>query len=342
MNQIAKKVLISLLFLTFLNLSFYGLKLIFFQKSNFWTSLILFLVALFFSLTFLSFLSLAFLRPLIYNQKEMKDSFLRFVVYFFGLLSIFLWFGINGYILLSSVFFLVFLFLGDIFIKREEKLFVKFHFKRILKTAQNTLLTGIAILIAFLAFLSPKFIGGKIELPRSFYDDIFPRLEKTYSSQIPGFSGEMTIDEFLLLQGFNQGIFKGTPLGDIKPPRTYQELQEIFNNIQLSPAKDMFQQVLQQGRSQFSKTAGIELKGDEKMKDVVYQIISYQISLSLRPYRQIGIAGLIFFFFILSRGLIGIVGLFYPPVAWLLFEIFRKIKFFRIEKETIEREKIII
>lgn len=342
MQKIIKQILVGLLFLVFLNLSFYSLKVIFFQKGFSLAFLVLFLVSLLFSLAFLVFLNLSFPKKIIQQEKEIKDSALRFVFYALGALSVFLWFGFTAYIVIAFAVFLISFLLSDFYQRRESATFLKFSFRKTSKIAQSFLFTALTLLIAFLVFLSPKIIGGKLELPRPVFDAVFPQLEKIYSSQIPGFSGEMTVDEYLLLQGLTEGAFKGTPLESVQIPKDLQGLENLLVSIQTGPLGASFQQALQQGRSQLSKAFGVEIKGDEKMKDVLYQMISNQFSSNIQKYKQLGTVILILVLFFFIRGIFGIIGILYFPLALLIFKIFKATGFFKTEKETVEREKITI
>jgi hypothetical protein len=272
----------------------------------------------------------------------MRDSFLKYVVYAIGALFILLWFKLSVYTLIAVGILLILFVLADISIKREEKSFYKFRFEKIFRSVEGLIFSGFAVLIAFLVFLSPRIAGGSLNLPRSLYDSIFPRIEKIYANQMPGFSGDMTVDEYLLLSGIRGGSFKGTPLENLEKPKTYEELKQIFNSIQSGPLAAAFQEALKQGRDQFSKAINIEVKGEDKMKDVLYNMISSQISSSLERYKQISIVALIFILFLLIRTIISLFGLVYAPLAFLIFKIFQKAKFFKLEEETVQREKITI
>ena len=200
MSAIKKQILISLLFVLFLNLNFLGLYLIFYSQSiTFLGSFIYTLILLCLLNAFFVFFVLSFLEPIVYKERKIKESLIRFLIIFIGSFPIFFWFGFNIYSALAFFFFLLFLMLTSRAINKEKGSSLKFRFGRIFKSSKWIFLTGFAILIAFVAFLSPKILGGKIQLPRSLYDAVFPDIEERLASQYPGFSGEMTVNEFVLL-----------------------------------------------------------------------------------------------------------------------------------------------
>ncbi len=342
MKKILKQLGVSLLFLLFLNVIFYILKSFFFYGFNFYNFLVYFFVGLFSFMVFFVFVVLSFLYPFVDDNKRIKDPSLRHILYLVGAAFVFLWFGFNIYILVVFIALFLFLLISDFSVVREEKSFFRFKFEKLFARAQINIFSAFAVLIAILIFLSPKISNGEINFPIIIYNNIFPKLEAIYQKQIPGFSGEMSVDEYLFLSAINGESFKGTPLQDITKPKDYEDLKQTFNDIKTGPLAEAFQQSLAQGREQFSKTINFQVVGDEKMKDVFYKLISKQISDNFSKYKELGIFFSIFIFFLITRGIISLVGIIYMPLALLVFKIFQATGFFKLEEEEVKRQKIVI
>jgi len=348
MNPILKQVLFSVLFLLFLSLSFLGLYLIFYSTTiTFLSSLIFFLIILCFSNTFFVFLALSFLQITTYKTKEIKGGFLAFLVVFLGSFSIFFWFGFNIYSFLAFILFLVLLFSSYHLIKREQSKYLKFDFSRVFKISKWTFLTGFAVLIAFVAFLSPKLLGGKIQLPRSLYDAAFPKIEQQLISQYPGFSGEMTVDEFILLVSFKNPP-KNFPIKKTEI-KTYSDFKNVSEKFEKKINKKELDKLLKENRKELLNSFGVDqaeikIKGNEKVSDVLYKISSNWLEAKSKIYQYVAgiIAGLILFLFLMARLVLSIAGFFYLPIAWFFFKFLRKINFFKIDIEKVEKEKITI
>jgi hypothetical protein len=232
-------------------------------------------------------------------------------------------------------------FTADKAIRKSANIFIKFNFTNSFKVAKGSLLTGFAMLIAILIFLSPKIIGGKIQVPRSLFEKLVPVAENLYKTQSPGFSSDMTVDEFIFLEALSGNNFPGAKDLEIK---NYDDLKETIRLVKQRVNQQVINKSLNQPKQDLSRMSGKRLKGSEKMKDVIYDTISRQLSLSLKSYQNIvGVTiGLVLFFFLILKGILSIVGLIYLPVAWIFFTIFRRNNFFKIETVSVNQEKLII
>jgi len=350
MDRSLKQILISVLLLTTGGVNFYSLKaLIFFKNIDFLPFFIIFLISLLFFTPFLIFLFLAL------QGKE------KIFIYFLlsGLLFLFLYSSVPSemflYFAVGILSFLLFLFISDNTIKKEEEILLRFEFARIFQKGIGRFFTGFALVIGILIFLSPKVTGGNLTLPPSLFDAVWPGVEKILSSYMPGFSGEMTVDEYILFQTF--GVQK-----EIKDQIQYEKEQvlpfpkekmeielekELEKQLQEKIEKDRertIDQILQQTRDRLRKQLGIEkeIKGDEKMKDVFYELITEKISKCTQQYPQIGSWGPILAFFLIAKTTLMLFSYFCLAFGWLMFKIFIAIKFFRIEKIKKEKEVIAI
>lgn len=350
MNPPSKQILFSVLFLIFLSLSFLALYLIFYSATTtFLSSLIFFLIVLCLLNAILFFFSLSFLKPFVCYNRKIKEDFIVFAIIFLGSFSVFLWFGFNIYSLLSFILFLALLFLSYHSIKKEQSKYLKFSFHKVFKSCKWFFLNGFAILIAFVAFLSPKILGGKIELPRSLYDVFFSDIEERLASQYPGFSGEMTVDEFILLLSLQNPPKDSLIKKEEEEIKTYSDFKKFSKNLEKKVDKKEMDELLAQGRKELLKTFGfnktkIKIEGDEKMSDFFYKISYNWLETKVKIYQYLVgvVAGLILFFFFSARLVLFIAGIFFLPLAWSLFKILRKINFFKVEIEKVNREKITI
>jgi hypothetical protein len=300
-NRIAKQILISILFLGFGCLNFYFLKTLLFEEGEILVYFISFLLSLLF------FAPCFVLLVLTFGKQKWQ-----YLLYFLISLSIFLFFSFNVYTAVSAVALFLFFFAAARAVKEEKDSLLKFKFSRITRKGFGAFFTGLAILIAVLLFLSPKIIGGELTLPRSLFDAAWPMIENIFSQQMPGFSGEITVDGYIFLQVPDEQKAKIT------------------------------EEMLQEQREQFSEMVGYQLKGDEKLKDVFYEIFSSQISRVIEPYQQIGSWGLIFIFFLTIRMVLMFFSYICLPIAWLIFILFKKTKFFEIKTEKVDKEVLTI
>lgn len=349
MDSFPKQVLLSLLFILFLNLSFFGLRLVFFQNGSILGYSVLFLVFLLFCLIFFVFWVLSFLPVNFAQERKIIFRLVKFLIPALCSFSIFIWFGLNVYTAIAALIFLLFILLSASTIEKKESLGLKFDFSQVFRATKWTFLTAFAALIAFVAFLSPKLLGGRIELPRSLYDAVYPKIEERLILQYPGFSGEMTLDEFILLLAF-QNPSKDFPLKNPQEKiKNYSDFKILSKQFESKVGKKETGKLLKESRKEFLKTFGIDAKktkisGDEKMKDVFYKISSSWFDARAKFYQYIVgiIAGLIIFFFFIARFTLSLVSIFYLPIAWIFFKVLRKINFFKIDIEKVDREKITI
>jgi len=154
----------------------------------------------------------------------------------------------------------------------------------------------------------------------------------------------MTVDEFLI-KDFEKNLSKSSIL------KEKREVEFPFvGTIEIELGKEIMEKLkkdyLKDGHKKFSEFSGKKIKGNEKMKDVIYWILNYQIVKNFEKKGKeekekkelLGSVSLIFLSFIVIRGFFSLLCLLYLPLAWVLFEFLKKIKFLRIKKEKTEKE----
>lgn len=353
-KKLLKQIILAFWFILFLELSFWYLKTLLFQEAEVQVYLISFLIFFLFSIIFSVFLAL--------SRTSLK---IQVPIYLLVIGSILFWFGTSGYVIAGGLIFTVFLFFSQKNSQEEGKNLLKFQFLRISREGYSTFLTGAAILLAILLFMSPKIFGGEMILPRSLFDLAWPVLESAYSAQFPGFSGKMTVDQFIILQtsGNIEEIlekymqpqtedrssapslpFIGDPIEIEYKKALEKELQK-----QLEEAKtDISEEMLREAREDFSESLQLDrkLKGDEKLKDLFYEVANNLIVRSLRSGEMaspiVGTTGIIFAFFLLIKTIFILFNYLLLPISWLCFKALLKTRFFKIKTVQVKKEELVL
>ena len=343
------------------------------KKVLFKKTLIFFSFFLFFFLTFF-----LLYQGLFFEKKPFP--FFKFLIFLFGLLfsSLLLSVGFRKrwsffFLFLGTlIFFLIFLpktskinylifgflafFLSGVLALSQketfEKIFLKIPFFYFSSRVFSWFLLGFSVFLAILIFLSPKGLEGKIHFPKRFFDYLWPSIERKlgeflFPKEKETKLGEMTVDEFLI-KNFEKNLPKSSVLKEKKVEFPFA------GTIEIELGKEMIEKLkkdyLRDGRKKFSELSGKEIKGNEKMKDVIYWILNYQIVKNFEKKGKeeknkkelLGSVSIIFLSFVLIRGFFSLLCLLYLPLAWIFFEFLKKIKFLKIKKEKTEKEIIVL
>jgi hypothetical protein len=346
-----KRLIILIFWFLILNIAFLSLYLIFYCKSfDFQTAIYIFLLTFF--LLFFLFVSLkiCFLEEQFFFQRKIAPDLIIFLTLFLSLFFIFFWFGFNFYSFLGFVLSLITLFEASRIIEKLMNRSLKFSFWQILSGTRMFFLSGFAILIAFVAFLSPKILGGKMFLPRSVYDFIFPKLEDKIASFYPGFSGEMSLNEFAFLMVVKNPP-ENFPINNVKNKvKSYNDLKNVLSEVEAKLGKEKMKEFLNSARVQLLRSFGFkddeikEIDGNQKVKEFFYVGVSKWLEKSSRAYKFLAgaIFGILIFFFFIVRFILLIISIVYLPLWVFLFEYLKKIGFFNIKVEKVDKEIITI
>jgi len=305
---------------------------------------------------FTVFLSCFFLFSLLVESKNFVIPTL-----FLCSFSFFLFFSSNYVYGLGAIIFFLFLFLAHQIMTRERRDRISLPLRRIWVRGLPLAVVALALAISLVYYFNPllKITQEKIEIPSQWIGFFLRPLEGMISRSLPFYSSEMTVDE--LLSG--QLIMEG---GSINEQMLSPQLLEKIDNLDLSQQLEgqmdfspsnmdaLFQQpeirellqeeLTRQGaansaalagqREEFAQSLGIELRGDEKMAEVVSKIINARLSQFIGPYAKeisIGIAVALFFFL----RLIGIfVGWLAMSIGGLIFWLLKVGKVVRVAQQT--------
>ncbi|MFH0987594.1 MAG: hypothetical protein V1841_01735 [Patescibacteria group bacterium] len=343
-KKFLKSLFLSVFSLVFLNLGFFYLKSSLLQEGKLLAPFIIFLV-------FLS-LGLMFFLFLILGKPSLKMQ-IPLALLAFG--SVIFWFGASIYVITAGALIFVFLLITQISIKRDAGNFLKINFSFLSKKGYGILLTGISILVAALLFVSPKILDGKINLPRPLFDTYWPQTEKIFASQYPGFSGDMTVDQFIMLQISGENVqemleqyFKtkspeqsSAPLlpfqGEIEI-EFYRELQGQLDELKEQVSPD----IVIEGRRGLAEAFKInrELKGSEKMKNILYESVTKIVAQSVKSLGKFADVWLVVILFLIIKSIFALLVYLMVPLSFIIFKFLTAVKFFIIKTVKVDKEEI--
>jgi len=247
-------------------------------------------------------------------------------IFFLAAFLIFLFFEINWYTISGAIIFFLILLWSQKRIIKEKNNYLKFDFWHQNRACLKTFNQAFAILIAILLFLSPKILGGKLTIPLPLFDISWPFIEQVLTQQYQGLPedkklGEMSVDEFIFIN-----------------------LSSRLQDGEMLPREDMenlvSQEEIEYFRQDFARSLQIEreIGGDELIKDLIYEKISYQIDKFISNFEIYGSIGVISAFYLIVRVIFILLTFLFVAFGFLGFKILKKLNFFKIEKEKIERE----
>jgi len=271
-------------------------------------------------------------------------------------------FVFNGWHFLPVVLSLLLACLAMARIKNDLKLNVKIDLWKIVRRGKLLLIIALSIVITSQYYFSVKNFGASALIPQLKPGDITNNLTTKIISTInPGIKiGEdenMTVDQFILQSQKmsdqkNAGISADREIdkivaekfGDTVSPSRLDEIKkEYAENMEEPDGRNM---ILEEGRKQLSKIVGKELIGQEKISEVLSEMINNRITDFLgvnmdspkeTPLIPIVLA-IIIFLTVIS------LGTFLSPLWMLLsalfFTILAKTKIIQIKKVPVEMEVI--
>ncbi len=302
------------------------------------------------------------------------------VLFTFGavLLGVFFLFGLTslGSIapMLAGVLILVlvFLFLSWRGLLREREGRIRFELGRLLRRFLPAFFTANIILISFLSFFSPSIASSfeEIIIPRPVFTISLKSIEPVIKSQIPAFSFDMPIDDFLVTVSlFNtlSGKKEKTPSKGVLPPVISPDLltqiqkggfdpgainfQSFLGNTELlrllegeaqQQLKTMSRADIEKMHQDFGKSFGVTITSNQTLGDVFYAIAVAQLNRLNKEHSSalpLTVAVTLFFmlktlsFFFMWTVLLG---------AAFIFKILRNMKFVVIEELDIKKEVLVV
>lgn len=242
-------------------------------------------------------------------------------------------FGQNIYFLGSSVIFFLTLIWSRSKIQQEKIQQIKFHFSKVISRGLPIFLTGFSLVLAVSFAFSPQFSTSALEIPKTLFDITFNLSEKFLALQFPGFHKEITIDEFLIvgLSSQIEQMIGASGFTDVSKEMIEQQLK----NLQVK-------KLLKEQKEKYSAALGIEIKGNEKLKDTAYQAINERMPLLIKPYQNYLPPILIFIGFTIIKPLTIPLMWLTLIMGWIILKILLVFRFCKISKEMVEKEIIIL
>lgn len=245
-------------------------------------------------------------------------------------------------------------------IKNSAKNSIKIEFHSAVTRGASSLITCFAVLFAFAAYFHP-FNISELQISPKMFSFANSVLTPIMQSQFPFYEKDMILDDLIALMIASSG---GVDLKSVKLPKEAQTLifsklselgsldaqsvmqdpeiqKSIFPELVASVKKNQKNEIAKQ-RAEFSKRFGVELKGDEKLDELMAKIINSYIAKYAVSYEKfipeatavatfLGIKSLGFF---LNR--------FSVLFAWILYRILRSVGVIRMEEVDIKKEKLLI
>ena len=263
----------------------------------------------------------------------------------------------NSWHFLPIVFSLLLVFIAVIRIRSDLKLNIKIDLWKTVRRGKLLLIIALAIVITSQYYFSVKDFGASALIPQLKPSDITNGLTTKIISMVNpeikiGENENMTVDQFILqsqkksIDGENANIDEmiDDRLGEeISPAQKDEIRKEALKNIDSLDSKSM---ILEESRRQLSEIAGRELTGEEKISEVISEMINSKITNFMgvsmdspkeAPLILIALA-IIIFLTVISTGIF--LSPLWMLLAALIFTILAKTKMVRIKKVPVEMEVI--
>jgi len=254
----------------------------------------------------------------------------------------------------------------------ERKNSIKFHSGKVMAKAVPTFMIIFAILFSATFYFNFPLMdkGGNINLEGKHLEKLEKPFADFINRYIPIFYLDMTADEFVLISAylhlpFTQGEEELPPIiGDDKIPaeiaqylhdqgiydidaanifevlRRDKQFRDIFISKLPPLVEDVSPYILTKYRENLSQNFTIDLKGDEKMSEVYTTYINYKVNEIPKKTRDLFLIIPALTLFGVLEIIFIILGWIYSSLAWVVFLILFKAKFFRYKKVEVEKEEI--
>lgn len=248
--------------------------------------------------------------------------------------------------------------------KKEEKNSLKISFSRLSKIFLPPFLTAIFLLFSLAFYSSPVAQKGtELLLPKSLFESSFKLLQAPLSGFLPfKLTPEMTADEAVLLYALS-GLAKE---GGTLPIKYSSELMAAAKakNISLSGSQSLEKiladqelakillvdlqtylaknpKMLAELRQGASRGLGIELKGGEKISDILYGLATAKTEGFIGPYKQYipAITAVLLFLTLKSAG--SLFAAIFAGIASLILQALLKLDVIIIQERDVKKEIIL-
>jgi len=304
------------------------------------------------SLFWLGIWLLFFLVFWLFFSLLVESKAICFVIYLAILAIFFLFFSFHYYLLVGLVVLFLIFIVSRALMQKERNERLKISLRAVFKSGLKLILLFLALFLGLLAYLYPliKIDEKNINLPPQILAWVAKPFGGTISKTLPFFEAEMTIDEMLstslVMEKLDSNPLSPELIKKIQNKNLKEtDLQELLKDPEVvdilrSQAKGVDPKVLAKQRNELAKKLDIELRGDEKIVEVIHKLASKQLQSLLGPYIK--------YLPIISAALIFIVltSIFFPfswiviLVASFIFMILKTFRLVRIEKVMKEGEDI--
>ncbi|MCX7779119.1 MAG: hypothetical protein N2259_02670 [Patescibacteria group bacterium] len=304
------------------------------------------------SLLWLGAWFLFFLIFLLFFSLLVESKLLILVVYFLTLTIFFCFFSFHYALLIGlAILFLIFI-LSRALMQKERNNHLKISIIQIFKKGLPLILTFFALFFALLSYFYPliKIDQKGISLSPQILEWLLQPLTKNTGNLLPFFEPEMTINETIAmtiamqkpdLSKLSPEIlkkFQGRKITEINPEELLKDPEVVA--ILKNQAKKIDPLTVIQQRNELAKNLGLELKGNEKIAEIINQIASKKLNNLLGPYlKYLPIIFALLTFFLLK--------IIFVPFSWLVigmsllfFQILLIFRLVRIEKVMKEGEDV--
>ncbi len=287
---------------------------------------------------------------------ENKGVFL--LIHSIVLAGFFIFFRFNPWLAIGLVILFAAFILSRSLMQKERNECLKISLRRIFQNGLKLTLLFLALFLGLLAYFYPlvKIDERGINLPPKILELVLKPLSKTTGGALPFFEPEMTIDEMIVATLSTEKIdltsltpemikkFQGKNLKEMNPQELLKdpEIVEFLKQEAKKQAKKIDPKILAQQRNEMAKNLGIELKGDEKIVEVINKLASQQLQSLLGPYlKYLPIISAVLTFLVLTS--------IFVPFSWivilvslLIFKILLVFRVVKVEKVMKEGEDVSI
>jgi hypothetical protein len=281
-------------------------------------------------------------------SKTKKISFISFALVSFLPLLIF---GFNLYLALGLLVFFLCLLLGVWMMRAERDLFsLKLRPMLVLRKNLNVFFLALSLIISLVFYLSPSSVF-RLEIPRSLFEGALEEFSPLISMQLPGFDPEMTVNDFFTAEILFYEIqpqvatSSGGSVFEIFQNPAFAEISKIAKNSNQKYLNNLLSKnriILESNKNSFNQIFGEQTKGDEKIKDVMYNFINNRLLALSKPYQSYISLGFVFVVFLTLQALTLPFNLLAGFLSWIIFKLFLLLGIIKIKKEMVEKETVYI
>lgn len=203
-------------------------------------------------------------------------------------------------------------------IAREREAAASFTMRTFLRSGLPLFFTALSLLLAVAYYVAHPNTTQEL-IPKSMFETALPFVESPMRNVLPGFRRDATVDELLL--AFAE-----------------RELGQSFDISNISTEQRV--ELFAQGRAALKAQFGIDVRGNEKASDVLYEVVNAQIENILGQYKEyLPIIAAVGLFFAVKTLTFPV----YIVTLLLLMVVIQSLKIvhiLKIETETISVERL--